>query len=1734
MSSCPTVAKKLQLRRDTAANWASNNPLLLAGEPGVETDTGKLKIGDGVRRWNALPYVSEGPTGVTGSVGATGATGPQGEQGLPGTASGTGATGPTGDIGPQGDTGPTGQQGDTGPIGSTGSVGPTGEQGPVGQSGDTGETGTTGPPGRSTWTYTVSSGSIVETDGKTLTGTDAIWYSTQTYDSAFFSLQPVSMAVRVDVYLIDQTQYFGWRMSSGQGLYRINASGETSEGFWTQNSTTVSTTYDGNTISYIKDGVVVATETVSGLSVKLESYFIGGPNTITNVVYGPMGPVGATGSVGPTGSIGATGQTGMTGETGPVGPEGPTGQTGMTGQTGSIGPTGPTGWTGPTGMTGHTGPTGPTGWTGPTGVTGMTGQTGETGPTGWTGSTGWTGPTGVTGQTGPTGPTGWTGMTGMTGETGQTGPTGPTGWTGATGVTGMTGETGPTGWTGPTGYGATGWTGPTGSTGSDGMTGPFGPSGPEGQVGIQGITGPEGPIGPTGEQGVQGIQGNQGLQGTAGPTGYTGMTGQTGQTGATGPTGSTGWTGMTGMTGETGQTGPTGPTGWTGMTGMTGETGQTGPTGPTGWTGMTGQTGQTGTTGPTGPTGWTGTTGMTGETGQTGTTGPTGPTGWTGMTGMTGQTGPTGPTGWTGMTGMTGETGATGPTGWTGMTGMTGPTGMTGETGQTGPTGPTGWTGMTGMTGETGQTGAIGPTGPTGWTGMTGMTGPTGPTGWTGMTGMTGMTGETGQTGPTGPTGWTGMTGMTGPTGPTGWTGMTGMTGMTGSMGPTGPTGWTGMTGMTGETGPTGPTGWTGMTGMTGETGMTGPAGPTGPTGWTGMTGMTGMTGETGPTGPSGPTGWTGPTGMTGMTGDTGPTGEIGQTGPTGEIGPTGTSPYQFVRAAGSPVIVRGVNSTNITLYGDTEDQVVSINPMNFYLNTAGVTMTFTAPSFETGSGATVYVGFNNTYVQFDDTTATPYIAGVAGSSIGYSQGINGYQLILRTDNTASILMDGAPMFDASLSGTTVEQVSIYITATAGVECVIGGVRVNATGVVGPTGSTGPTGDIGPTGVVGPTGMTGSTGMTGPTGPGFQTINNPANYRLLTATGTSSNQAQAWNTLTWDGSLLSVVGDVSATTYNGPGGTAGAPHYTSSDDRTTGVFFPAANNLAFTTAATERMRISNSNVGIGTTAPFAKLDVSAGGIMSQNGGLFLFNRPSWAALHIYGAQTQNTMFVEDVSTGRAANNPTTTNPTGWQIGVNNPATGNNTAFSFVRVNAASATYPPAFQIASNGNIGLGVTTPGYTLDVNGTSRTSNLLVSAGVTSAPSLAFSSDTSTGLYSPGSGQITFSTAGIDRVRISNANVGIGVTPALPLDVSSASTQAMRLRLNATSPGAPIATMMHPNMTNGTQAYWQFGRGDAQSNAVNELFNYVGDGNSSNYFRISIVGQSAGTGLHWLANARLGINTATPGYTLDVNGTTQSTNILAGGYIRNALTPTQFDISGGNISNSGVINTGRINVAYAGSATQAGMYFFNVSNLGFYGANENELAFVSSNGERLRFNQYGIYNASTASNTLGGVVLFNNAVSNVATSSNAIGGNTLSNSRLGVGTNPSTYTLDVNGTARVVGNTLVPAIHSQQYTTGVIANGASGVITAWSNIMPANANNYSCIVTVAANILGTGTLNVGGAVYVVNQYSSGTYNAVQLVQGSGSGISFTTTTSNISLSNAVSSSQQFVVTFAVLGSNR
>ena len=86
---------QIQLRNDTAANWIEADPVLAAGEMGVESDTLKVKLGDGSSSWTELLYFTQGATGPTGPA----VTGPTGPTGAASTV--VGPTGPTGPTGPQ-------------------------------------------------------------------------------------------------------------------------------------------------------------------------------------------------------------------------------------------------------------------------------------------------------------------------------------------------------------------------------------------------------------------------------------------------------------------------------------------------------------------------------------------------------------------------------------------------------------------------------------------------------------------------------------------------------------------------------------------------------------------------------------------------------------------------------------------------------------------------------------------------------------------------------------------------------------------------------------------------------------------------------------------------------------------------------------------------------------------------------------------------------------------------------------------------------------------------------------------------------------------------------------------------------------------------------------------------------------------------------------------------------------------------------------------------------------------------------------------------------------------------------------------------------------------------------------------------------------------------------------------------------------------------------------------------
>ena len=122
-----TIPIRVQHKRMTASEWADSSIILLDGELGVESDTGRIKVGNGHDLYSALLYL----TGPKGDRGERGKQGPKGADGVlrfedltsqqRETLKGAqGPVGPAGPIGPQGPTGPAGTQGIKGEAGEPG------------------------------------------------------------------------------------------------------------------------------------------------------------------------------------------------------------------------------------------------------------------------------------------------------------------------------------------------------------------------------------------------------------------------------------------------------------------------------------------------------------------------------------------------------------------------------------------------------------------------------------------------------------------------------------------------------------------------------------------------------------------------------------------------------------------------------------------------------------------------------------------------------------------------------------------------------------------------------------------------------------------------------------------------------------------------------------------------------------------------------------------------------------------------------------------------------------------------------------------------------------------------------------------------------------------------------------------------------------------------------------------------------------------------------------------------------------------------------------------------------------------------------------------------------------------------------------------------------------------------------------------------------------------------------
>lgn len=251
-------------------------------------------------------------------------------------------------------------------------------------------------------------------------------------------------------------------------------------------------------------------------------------------------------------------------------------------------------------------------------------------------------------------------------------------------------------------------------------------------------------------------------------------------------------------------------------------------------------------------------------------------------------------------------------------------------------------------------------------------------------------------------------------------------------------------------------------------------------------------------------------------------------------------------------------------------------------------------------------------------------------------------------------------------------------------------------------------------------------------------------------------------------------------------GTAAAPGYAFSGNTNTGMFGAAANEIGFSTNGTERIRLdSNGNVGIGTTTPNALYKLDIAGSIGVSGAI---KSIGYLKLHTPSSGGTNQVLFRDDSGG-------------WET-ASIIATKIGGSVNSGTLNLSTAGNASQLFLNSDGNVGIGTTSPSSPLHVKTTATSTSSLfevpcsgcgswinvfnsdTNLGVNNTSGIRFSSITSGSIYgqisgiqvtgSSLSGALAFATltggASTEKMRIDqNGNVGIGTTtPTAKLQVT------------------------------------------------------------------------------------------------------------------------------------------------------------------------------------------------------------------------------------------------------------------------------------------------------------------------------------------------------------------------------
>ena len=359
-------------------------------------------------------------------------------------------------------------------------------------------------------------------------------------------------------------------------------------------------------------------------------------------------------------------------------------------------------------------------------------------------------------------------------------------------------------------------------------------------------------------------------------------------------------------------------------------------------------------------------------------------------------------------------------------------------------------------------------------------------------------------------------------------------------------------------------------------------------------------------------------------------------------------------------------------------------------------------------------------------------------------------------------------------------------------------------------------------------------------------------------------------------------------------GSAAAPSIAHTGDLNAGLFFPAADTVAVSTAGTERMRITSAGlVGIGVTpnsawSTFKVLQLSTvGSLISNDFGSN--NAQVVLGSNIYfDSGFAYRYLVSSTSASRYQQ------AVGAHIWYNAPSGTAGDAITFTQAmtldasgNLGIATTSPTNKLDVNGNIGLpAATTEGRGIEI-GVGRTGNgntfidfigdatytdyglrIIRAAGVNAASTMTHRGTGNLQIITEDAAALTFQTSLTERMRIdSSGNVGIGTTsPVGGLHINTA-TRTLNLAALASGAGGASYIMMGNSDSGGTAGpvvisssnrNLAFNVGDSFSSATGgTLTEYMrisnagnlGIGNTAPVTKLHVTGASITTGVTYLA---------------------------------------------------------------------------------------------------------------------------------------------------------------------------------------------------------------------------------------------------------------------------------------------